>query len=112
MSTRLALITAFVASVGAFTPAAAGCYEGQGCTKSVFFSQPFLMRNAECDILWQIRNQIYQENGYCFRTPRAIGAFGNAGCRFDDINAVPLNRYERANVATVARVERMKGCPR
>lgn len=67
-------------------------------------------RDADCDILWQIRNQIYHENGYCFRTPRGMRAFGNAGCRHDDVNEVRLNQFERANVATVARVERIKGC--
>ena len=70
------------------------------------------MREGHCDVLWEISNRIYKENGYCFRTPRAIAAFGNAGCRHDDINTVPLNQYERANVAAIARVERMKGCPR
>jgi hypothetical protein len=112
VSIRLALITAATASLGPLTPAVAGCYEGQGCTNSARFSERFLVQNAECDILWQIRNQIYHENGYCFRTPRGIGAFGNAGCRHDDISEVSLNAFERANVATVARVERMKGCPR
>ena len=94
------------------SPAQAGCYEVQGCTNSDYFSERFLMREATCDILWQIRNQIYHENGYCFRTPRAIREFGNAGCRHDDINAVRLNMYERANVATIQRVERARGCPR
>jgi hypothetical protein len=96
----------------AAAPAQAACYEVQGCTNTDVFSKRFLLREATCDILWQIRNQIYKENGYCFRTPRAIAEFGNAGCRHDDINAVGLNRYERANVAAAARVERMKGCAR
>jgi hypothetical protein len=106
------LITAAAVTLGALTPAVAGCYEGQGCTRSARFSQQFLIENAECEILWQIRNQIYHENGYCFRTPRGIRAFGNAGCRHDDINEVRLNQFERAKVAGVARVEAIKGCPR
>ena len=112
MSIRLVLMAAALATLGAVTPALAGCYEGQGCTNSARFSERFLLENAQCSILWQIRNQIYHENGYCFRTPRGIGAFGNAGCRHDNIEEVSLNAFERANVATLARVERMKGCPR
>jgi hypothetical protein len=110
MFIRLALTAAVAASLA--RPAVAGCYEGQGCTDSARFSERFLIENAACDILWQIRNQIYHENGYCFRTPRGIRAFGNAGCRHDDINEVRLNQFERMNVATVAKVERTKGCPR
>ncbi len=106
---RLAAALAFGVAAA---PANAACYEVQGCTDSAYFSERFLMREGHCDVLWEIRNRIYKENGYCFRTPRGIAAFGNAGCRHDDINAVPLNQYERANVAAIARVERMKGCPR
>lgn len=112
MSMRLMLVAAAIASLGALTPAVAGCYEGQGCTNGARFSERFLLENAECSILWQIRNQIYHENGYCFRTERGIGAFGNAGCRHANIDEVSLNTFERANVATLARVERIKGCPR
>ena len=110
MFIRLALTAAVAASLA--TPAVAGCYEGQGCTDSARFSERFLVENAACAILWQIRNQIYHENGYCLRTPRGIRAFGNAGCRHDDINEVRLNQFERMNVATVAKVERIKGCRR
>ena len=41
--------------------------------------------------LWEVRNWIYKENGYCFHTPKAIKAFGNAGCKYDDAADVPLN---------------------
>ena len=90
MFIRLALTAAVAAALA--TPTVAGCYEGQGCTDSARFSERFLVENAACDILWQIRNQMYHENGYCFRTPRGIRAFGNAGCRHDDINEVRLNQ--------------------
>lgn len=98
-------------AVGLAAPAEAGCYEVQGCTNERVFSEQFLMENAECQILWEIRNGIYKENGLCFRTPRAISAFGNAGCRYDDPAAVPLNQFERANIEIVRRVERRKRCP-
>jgi YARHG domain len=32
-----------------------------------------------CDALWHERNTIYARNGYCFKTDRAIEAFGR-GC--------------------------------
>ena len=118
MSLRLRLrtsILAFASVAGAFalvpSRVEAACYEVQGCTNTSYFSERFLMREATCDILWQIRNQIYRENGYCFRTPRAIREFGNAGCRYDDVSAVSLNQFERANVATIRRVEAAKSCP-
>lgn len=92
--------------------AQAACYEVTGCTDRDVFPERFLAREASCDILWQIRNQIYAENGYCFSTSRGIAAFGNANCRYRDANLVPLNQVERTNIATVQRVERMRACPR
>jgi YARHG domain len=51
-----------------------------------------------CEQLWFGRNSIFKEAGYCFKTPRAISAFGNAGCQYDDINAVRLSA-ENQNLA-------------
>lgn len=65
-----------------------------------------------CGELWSARNAIYKDGGYCFRTARAIREFGNAGCRYDDINDVPLSANQRVQVADIIRTERMKGCPR
>jgi hypothetical protein len=65
-----------------------------------------------CPELWQNRNQIYKDAGYCFRTARAIRAFGNAGCRFDDVNDVPLSANQRRDVREIERYERIRGCPR
>lgn len=33
-------------------------------------------RAASCDELWYWRNAIYAEQGYCFKTDRAIAVFG------------------------------------
>ena len=57
-----------------------------------------------------MRNTIYKENGYCFHTQKAIEAFGNAGCLYDDVAQVPLNSAERHNVSAVKKVEAKKGC--
>jgi hypothetical protein len=57
-----------------------------------------------------VRNWIYKENGYCFKTPKTIKAFGNAGCLHDDVTQVPLNQYEQYNVKAIRKVETQKGC--
>jgi hypothetical protein len=65
-----------------------------------------------CDELWAERNATYKDAGYCFRTARAIAAFGNAGCRFDNIAEVPLSARERTKIAEIERQERANNCPR
>lgn len=65
-----------------------------------------------CSGLWMERNGIYKAAGYCFRTARAIQAFGNAGCQYDDIGDVPLSARDRARVAGIVGQERALGCPR
>jgi hypothetical protein len=37
-------------------------------------------------------------------------AFGNAGCKYDDSGAVPLNAAERHNVSAIKKVEAKEGC--
>jgi hypothetical protein len=63
-----------------------------------------------CQQLWFGRNSIFKEAGYCFKTGRAISAFGNAGCQHDDINAVRLSADNQAFVSAIQRVEAIKGC--
>jgi hypothetical protein len=63
---------------------------------------------ASCQVLYEMRNGIYKERGSCFKTPKAIQAFGNAGCLYDDVNEVPLNQYERANVETLLAAEKKR----
>jgi hypothetical protein len=94
------------------TGAHAACYDVFGCSDHNYFRANDLMNGPNCDFLYMMRNSIYKERGYCFTTPRAIQKFGNAGCQFDNVNEVPLNRFERANVATIQSVERAKHCPR
>lgn len=68
------------------------------------------LAQASCASLWSERNQIYKDAGYCFKTARAIRAFGNAGCSFDDINDVPLSARQRAAVRDIVAQERRMGC--
>ena len=64
----------------------------------------------ECSDLWFRRNQVYKSAGYCFKTGRAIAAFGNAGCQYDDISDVPLSQRDRVIVGRFARDEAALGC--
>ncbi|SOR29946.1 conserved protein of unknown function; putative exported protein [Methylorubrum extorquens] len=65
-----------------------------------------------CDELWGERNAIYKDAGYCFRTERAIRAFGNSGCKYDELADVPLSARQRADIANIQRQERENGCAR
>ncbi|PXA99054.1 YARHG domain-containing protein [Nostoc sp. 3335mG] len=87
----------------------ANCYEVIGCDDSDYFARGDL-RQLSCQSLWEVRNWIYKQNGYCFSTQRAKASFGNAGCWITDQGQVKLNVYERENVATIAQVEKAKGC--
>jgi YARHG domain len=53
---------------------------------------------------------IGKERGYCFKTPRAISVFGNAGCRYDDEYAVPLSVPDRNLIAVIRQAERQLHC--
>ena len=90
-------------------PARANCYELIGCTNKDYY-QVAQLKQMSCQILWEVRNQIYKENGYCFHTQKAIEAFGNAGCKYDDAGQVPLNDAERHNISAIKKTERKNGC--
>jgi hypothetical protein len=100
-----------LAAGAALVPATAmaNCYELIGCTKTDYF-KPHQLKQLGCQPLWDVRNTIYKENGYCFKTAKAIKYFGNAGCKFDNAAAVPLSAIERHNVAAIKKVEKSKGC--
>lgn len=104
-----AAAAALLLTLAAPAPARAGCYEGLGCTDLHRFAQGALY-NQSCEFLYFLRNSIYKENGYCFRTQRAIRTFGNAGCYIQDAARVPLNPVERYNVDLIKRVENARGC--
>jgi YARHG domain len=110
ITTILCAVAAAFATLIAPSPARANCYELIGCTNSEYF-KPYLLKQLGCQPLWDVRNTIYKENGYCFHTAKAIKYFGNAGCQFDDVASVPLNAYERYNVSAIKKVEKAKGCP-
>ena len=63
-----------------------------------------------CERLWTKRNVIYKAAGYCFKTPRAISKFGNAGCSYDEEAAVPLSSRDRTRVWEIRELERIYSC--
>ncbi len=108
---------AVVVVVGMAGPALADCYDILGCTDRDLFSKHFEYLAAphptgpNCNFLWVMRNSILRQHGYCFHTARGKSEMGNEGCRYSDVASVPLISIERANIATIARAERLKSCP-
>ena len=107
-ATRIAAVMVGLATFAA-QPAWSACFEQIGCTDSHYFSTSQL-KKLSCDSLWTVRNTIFDENGYCFQTAKGKAVFSNAGCMYTNSGSVPLNKYERANVAKVRSVEQQKGC--
>jgi hypothetical protein len=62
---------------------------------------------ASCYDLWYQRNQIYSENGYCFKTQLGRDTFGNAGCF---TNNPKLSKYEARDVKEIKQEEKKRGC--
>jgi hypothetical protein len=105
----LSVTAAGAALVASTSPARANCYELIGCTDKDYF-KAWQLKQLSCQILWEVRNTIYKENGYCFHTQKAIQVFGNAGCKYDNAGDVPLNAAERHNVLAIKKAEAKKGC--
>ncbi len=92
--------------------ASAGCFEGlgtTGCTHLETFGRDDL-RGLSCQNLWYVRNSIYNDNGYCFKTQAAKAEFDNSDCFVNDPAKLRFNRHEQANIARIVRVEKEKGC--
>lgn len=104
------VVAACVSAAAAVGPARAACYDVFGCSNRDRFAHADLISGPNCEFLWQMRNAIFAENGYCFATLRGIATFGNDACRWRSVAAVPLNAVERANVAAIKRAEDALGC--
>ena len=72
---------------------------------------PTDVRTLDCSQLWYQRNGIFKAGGYCFRTPRGVASFGNAGCKYENIADVPLSDRDRQLVSVIQATERSKRCP-
>ena len=108
-------VLASVVLVMAFTAlllnyASAACFEdGIGCTNDHYI-QKSRLKALSCDALWTVRNTIYDERGYCFRTARAKDLFSNEDCHVSNAADLNFNKYERGNIDRIVAVERAKGC--
>jgi hypothetical protein len=98
---------AVVAVTGA-SPAWAGCHLVD-CVENVYV-QPSEVAKKSCEDLWILRNSIFKDAGYCFKSERARAFFSNDGCKYGDEAAVPLNDYQRHNVDVLKAAEQRKGC--
>ena len=89
------------------------CYEGfsaaGGCPWKGYLAEREF-RPLSCENLAHMRNQIHAQNGYCFQKPDLKKQYNTAGCKWPLQALVPLNKFERANIATIKRVERAKRC--
>ena len=105
----VAAVLGLSANVANAARADRNCYEDIGCPwKQVSSLATF--RKLACQSLAHVRNHTYYENHYCFRTNAAKAAYGNAGCKYPLTALVPLNSFERANLARIKQVEKEKGC--
>lgn len=68
---------------------------------------PAQAQRETCAGLWQRRNSIYASFGYCFRSPRAIAAFGR-GC-FAPYGRLPADAARE--VRRLQALEARRGCP-
>jgi len=92
--------------------ASAGCFENlgrTGCTHQETFAREEL-RTLSCQNLWYVRNSIYNDNGYCFKTKAAKAEFDNSDCFVNDTAKLRFNKHEQANIDGIVRVEKEKGC--
>jgi len=62
----------------------------------------------DCDELWIARNEIFDRNGYCFRSARGQDYFDNSDCTSDSQDI--LSSLEWENVRLIQSVERDKQC--
>jgi hypothetical protein len=60
-----------------------------------------------CYDLWHRRNQIFAENGYCFKSQRGIQTFGNSGC-YTDAPDPPM--YQQREVEAIKAQEARMSC--
>lgn len=115
-SRAAAIAAGVLVAMMAVGPALADCYDVVGCTNKNLFSRNYsylgsVSDGPSCDFLYMMRNRIYAQHGYCFKTARGISEIGNSGCHIADQAAVPLSNIERANIATIQMAERAKSCP-
>ncbi|MDB5506105.1 MAG: hypothetical protein JWR75_743 [Devosia sp.] len=106
---KLKLLAATVMLLASSGASLANCYEDLGCTDTERFRKSDVSA-LSCQALWEVRNEIYYENGLCFQTKRAINFFGNSGCYVDDPANIKFNKFEQGNVDMIRSIEQSRGC--
>lgn len=103
-------VAAVLALLAPGQPASAACFEsGIGCPNDHYIPKNVL-NTLSCDSLWMVRNSIYDERGFCFKTARALETFSNDDCYVTNASRLRFNAFERTNIDRIAAVERKKGC--
>ena len=113
-SLTLAAVFFFIACENSFSQISASldqpqCYEGVGCPHQDRITQE-QARDLPCDNLWLVRNTIFHQRGFCFQTARGRKEFDNRRCSANSVAELKLSEVEKANVATLEKVERGKNC--
>lgn len=106
------IVTTLAVWLVAASAAQAACYENlgkTGCTDAEVFPRSDL-RQLSCENLWWVRNSIYHEHGYCFRTAKARAQFDISSCSVTDATKLKFNGFERGNVLRIREIEIAKGC--
>lgn len=86
------------------------CYEVVGCPHKDRISAK-AAGELSCENLSLVRNTIFHQHGYCFETKAQMEIFDNSQCHTHALAELHLSKVERANVATLQRVEKRKQCP-
>ena len=68
--------------------------------------------DLNCRQLYFIRNKFFHEKGLCFTRPTAVRIFGNAGCKYESSEDMPMSPRETKLMRAFVQVERDKRCPR
>ena len=85
------------------------CYEGVGCPHKDRISE-VQIRDFSCENLRLVRSTIFHQRGYCFQTARGRAEFDNSRCSSNSMSELKLSPVEKANIATLQKQEKRKGC--
>ena len=85
------------------------CYENIGCPHKDRILEEQIEKFS-CENLWLVRNTIFHQRGYCFRTARGRANFDNSRCLSNSVSELKLSEIEKENVAKLREMEQRKGC--
>ena len=76
-------------------------------TAAALVGLPSVAMAASCYDLWYARNQIYDDDGYCFSTELGMETFDNSDCWTTHPH---LSKWEQKQVAQIQYQEKIKHC--